>query len=68
MPPPSYSGIDAQQDEVIRGIQAQVQSLNWTMEEISQFIASRFDGKRRSQLNHDELLLLLYHLRAFSSE
>ncbi|MFK8185520.1 MAG: hypothetical protein AB8B99_19260 [Phormidesmis sp.] len=66
--PPSYSGIDAEQDEVIRGIQAQVRSLNWTMEEISQFIASRFDGKRRYQLKHDELLLLLYHLRTTSSE
>ena len=57
------SGIDAEQDELIQRIQVQVRSLNWTLEEISEFIASRFDGKRRYQLNHDELLLLLYHLR-----
>ena len=57
-------GIDAEQDEVIQGIQAQVRSLDWTMEEITEFIASRFDGKRRYQLNNDELLLLLYYLRS----
>lgn len=61
-------GIDAEQDEIIRGIQAQVRNLNWTLEEISEFIASRFDGKRRYQLSHDELVLLLYYLRTLSSE
>ncbi|MEM9949568.1 MAG: hypothetical protein AAF810_26350 [Cyanobacteria bacterium P01_D01_bin.36] len=66
--PPSHSGIDAEQDDVIRGIQAQVRSLNWTVEEINQFIASRFDGKRRYQLSYDELILLLYYLRTPSSE
>ena len=60
-------GIDPEQDEIIRGIQAQVRSLNWTLEEISQFIASRFAGKRRYQLSSDELLLLLYYLRNFES-
>lgn len=61
--PPSSSapGIDAEQDEVIRGIQTQVRRLNWTLAEINEFIASRFDGKRRYQLSHEELLL--YHLR-----
>ena len=60
------SGIDAEEDEIIRAIQAQVQSLNWTMQEISQFIASRFEGKRRYQLSHEELVLLLYYLRTLS--
>ena len=56
-------GIDAAQEEVIRAIQAQVRSLGWTMERITQFIATHFSGKRRYQLSDDELLLLLYHLR-----
>lgn len=60
-------GIDAEQDEVIQGIQAQVRGLNWTLAEINEFIASRFEGKRRYQLNDDELLLLLYYLRAFEN-
>jgi len=64
----SPTGLDAEQDSIIQGIQAQVRALNWTMEEISQFIANRFDGKRRYQLTHDELVLLLYHLRILSSE
>jgi hypothetical protein len=59
----SPSGIDAEQDDIIQGIQAQVRSLNWTIEEISQFISHRFDGKRRYQLSHDELVLLLYYLQ-----
>jgi hypothetical protein len=57
------SGIDAEQDEVIRAIQSQVRSLDWTIKEISEFIANRFAGKRRYQLSNDELLLLLYHLQ-----
>jgi len=75
VPPPappngetSPTGLDAEQDSIIQGIQAQVRTLNWTMEEISQFIANRFDGKRRYQLTHDELVLLLYYLRILSSE
>ena len=59
MPP----GINAEQDGIIRGIQVQVQRLDWAVEEISQFIADRFDGKRRYQLSHDELILLLYYLQ-----
>ncbi|MEL7224746.1 MAG: hypothetical protein AAF810_14060 [Cyanobacteria bacterium P01_D01_bin.36] len=62
------SGLDAEQDSIIKGIQAQVRTLNWTIEEISQFISNRFDGKRRYQLSHDELVLLLYYLRTPSSE
>jgi hypothetical protein len=56
-------GIDAEQDEVIQAIQRQVRRLNWQMEEISEFIASRFAGKRRYQLSDDELILLLYYLQ-----
>jgi hypothetical protein len=63
VPSPSPSGIDAEQDDIIRGIQAQVRRLNWTIEEISQFISHRFDGKRRYQLSYDELVLLLYYLQ-----
>jgi hypothetical protein len=59
----SPSGIDAEQDDIIRGIQGQVRSLNWTIEEISQFISHRFDDKRRYQLSYDELVLLLYYLQ-----
>ena len=66
--PAPNSGIDAEQDEVIRGIQTQVRDLSWTMEEITEFIACRFDGKRRYQLSYDELVLLLYYLRTLSSE
>ena len=67
-PDNSGLGIEAEQDEIIKAIQVQVRGLNWTFEEISEFIASRFDGKRRYQLSHDELLLLLYHLRTLNSE
>ena len=59
----SNSGIDTEEDEVIQAIQHQVRSLNWTLAQINECIASRFDGKRRYQLSHDELLLLLYYLR-----
>ena len=61
--PSPYSGIDAEQDRIIQGIQAKVRNLNWTMEEISRFIADCFNGKRRYQLSQDELVLLLYYLQ-----
>lgn len=60
---PPRPGIDIEQDEVIQAIQHQIRSLNWTIEEVSEFIATRFDGKRRYQLSYDELLLLLYYFR-----
>ena len=64
---PSPPGIDTEEDEVIQAIQCQIRSLNWTLVQINEFIASRFSGKRRYQLSHDELLLLLYYLRNFES-
>ncbi len=60
---PSNPSIDIEEDEVIQAIQRQVRSLEWTLVQTNEFIASRFDGKRRYQLSHDELLLLLYYLR-----
>ena len=60
---PYEPGIDVEEDEVIRGIQKQVRRLAWTIEEIGQFVAERFGGKRRYQLSHDELVLLLYYLQ-----
>ena len=59
----SNPGINTEEDEVIQAIQHQVRSLNWTLAQINEFIASRFDGKRRYQLSYDELLSLLYYLR-----
>jgi hypothetical protein len=56
-------GMNAEQVEVIQSIQRRVRSLDWTMMEISEFIANRFDGKRRYQLSDDELILLLYYLQ-----
>ena len=62
----SNPGIDTEEDGVIQAIQHEVRSLNWTLVQINEFIASRFDGKRRYQLSCDELLLLLYYLRDFA--
>ena len=64
---PPTSGIDPEQDEVIQGIQCQVRSLGWTLDEIQTFIANKFGGKYRYQLSHEELKLLLCHLRDIST-
>jgi len=64
---PPTSGIDPEQDEVIQAIQCQVRSLGWTLDEIKAFIANKFGGKHRYQLSHDELTLLLCHLRDIST-
>ena len=64
---PPTSGIDPEQDEVIQGIQCQVRSLGWTLDEIQTVIANKFGGKHRYQLSHEELKLLLCHLRDIST-
>jgi hypothetical protein len=51
-------------DEVAQGCRRQLQRLGWSAEQLVQFIAEKFDGKRRAQLSDDELILLLYHLRS----
>ncbi|MBD2261049.1 hypothetical protein [Pseudanabaena sp. FACHB-2040] len=48
---------------VLSDIQQQVQRLGWTAAQVTNFIAERFGGRRRSQLQDDELIALLYHLR-----
>jgi hypothetical protein len=56
-------GIEADQDKVIQAIQSQIRNLGWPIEKITEFIASRFGGRRRSQLSNEDLILLLYYLR-----
>lgn len=48
--------------DVIAQVQVQIRRLGWTFEQAQQFIAEKFDGRRRSQLSNDELMLLLYYL------
>jgi hypothetical protein len=51
-------------DEVAQGCRRQLQRLGWNAERLVQFIAEKFDGKRRAQLSDDELIMLLYHLQS----
>jgi hypothetical protein len=51
-------------DEVAQGCRRQLQRLGWSAEQLVQFIAEKFDGKRGAQLSDDELILLLYHLQS----
>ena len=65
VPPQVYRdpGIDPGEEKLIRGIQTHVRRLDWPIEKISQFISERFSGKRRYELNNDELVLLLSYLQ-----
>ena len=49
--------------ELIAAIGVWIRRLGWTREQANQFIADRFNGKRRAQLTDDELLELLYCLQ-----
>ena len=49
-------------------IQRQVQGLAWTAEQVKVFVSRCFGGRSRSQLQDDELLTLLYHLRVEALE
>jgi hypothetical protein len=52
--------------DVIAEIQMQVRCLGWDAQQVVQFIAENFEGKRRSQLTDDDLVVLLYRLRTRS--
>lgn len=52
--------------EVITEVQIQFRRLGWEAQQIVQFIAENFNGKRRSQLSDDDLVALLYRLRTRS--
>ncbi|HEY9878083.1 MAG TPA: hypothetical protein V6D29_06485 [Leptolyngbyaceae cyanobacterium] len=54
--------------EVLMSIQNQIQRLQWTAAQVVSFIASRFGGRRRSQLQDDELIALLYYLQNAAPE
>ena len=55
--------LDLSLEEVITGLKTQVRRLQWSYERLTDFIAQRFDGRRRSQLLDEEVLLLLYYLQ-----
>ena len=50
-------------DDLAQGCRRQLQRLGWDVAQLVQFIADRFDGKRRAQLSDDELVSLLYQLQ-----
>lgn len=60
----SVSAIDASLELTLNGIRTQLQRLQWTVNQVIEFIKTHFDGKRRSQLSDDELLHLLYKLQS----
>ncbi|PSN19690.1 hypothetical protein C7271_05945, partial [filamentous cyanobacterium CCP5] len=51
-------------DDFTHGCHRQLQRLGWNVAQLVQFIAERFNGKRRAQLSDDELVSLLYQLQA----
>ena len=51
-------------DDFAEGCRRQLQRLGWNAAHLVQFIADRFNGKRRAQLSDDELVSLLYQLQA----
>jgi hypothetical protein len=66
--PPQAPSAIAPEDlsEVIAEIQVQFHRVGWDTQHIVQFIAENFNGKRRSQLTDDDLVVLLYRLRTRS--
>jgi hypothetical protein len=53
--------------DAISGIQRQVQRLGWNASQITQFIADKFGGRRRSELQDNDLMMLLYYLQDVNS-
>ncbi|MGB7085120.1 MAG: hypothetical protein WBD47_06175 [Phormidesmis sp.] len=56
-------GIPKELSETITAIQDVVRKLSWPIEQINNFIAQKFQGRRRAQLSDKELVKLLYHLQ-----
>jgi hypothetical protein len=49
--------------ELEQRLRATVQKLGWNAQQLTDFIAQRFGGRRRSQLYDYELVMLLYYLQ-----
>lgn len=54
-------------DDLTQAFRRQMQRLGWTAAQMIQFIGERFGGRRRADLNEDELVLLLYQLQSIGS-
>lgn len=61
--PPTPAELDFVAD-ITAGCRRQVQRLGWDVAELQQFVAEHFKGKPRSQLDNNELILLLYYLQS----
>ena len=49
--------------DTINSIRTQISRLKWDIQAVTTYIASRFSGKRRAELNDEQLLTLLYYLQ-----
>lgn len=58
------NSIAKETSEAITAIQLVVQKLSWPVEKIHDFIAQKFQGRRRSQLADAELVKLLHYLQS----
>jgi hypothetical protein len=54
--------------DVVDGIRHQIKHLGWTVDQVQQFIADSFQGKRWAQLTESEQPLLLYRLWQVNSD
>ena len=58
------TGISQTTADTITATQSIVQKLGWSLERVKEFIAEKFQGRRRAELSDDEALTLLYYLQA----
>ncbi|MEM8502236.1 MAG: hypothetical protein AAF716_03680 [Cyanobacteria bacterium P01_D01_bin.1] len=57
-------GISQAAADTITATQFIVQKLGWSIEQVKELVAEKFQGRRRSQLSDDEAFELLYYLQA----
>lgn len=57
-------GISQAAADTITATQSIVQKLDWSIEQVKELVAEKFQGRRRSQLSDDEAFELLYYLQA----
>lgn len=57
-------GISQAATDTITATQSIVQKLGWSIEQVKELVAEKFQGRRRSQLSDDEAFELLYYLQA----
>ncbi|MGI8502512.1 MAG: hypothetical protein ACR2LR_15450, partial [Hassallia sp.] len=68
VPPHKPKALDIETETSIQALQQKVRSLDWNWTKLSEFIFRILPGKRPSEFDNHDRMMLLYHLQMVSRD